>query len=351
MSRTAVLKAGFEAIYHSRAARLLSPYWGGIGVIFCLHHVTPGASTRTRFAPNNNLEITPEFLSDIITLVKHKGYETVSIGTAVEYLKSGKKDSRFAVFTLDDGYKDNLVHALPVFQKQNCPFTVYVAPNIAEGTCELWWRGLEVVITNAAHLDISINGKSFVADTQSEAEKWSAWQILAPLMQTMPEYAQRDCIRELADRNHVDLTGICRSAAMTWDELRVLNGNPLSTIGAHTLNHYNLLKLPEADTRREIAESRSQIAAELGTSIQHFAYPYGNRDAAGPREFKICAEVGYLSSVVTRMGTLQPQHANHLQALPRIMISGRFQKIRYIEALLSGVPARLSNRFQALNVD
>jgi peptidoglycan/xylan/chitin deacetylase (PgdA/CDA1 family) len=351
MSRPTILKTGFEAVYHSGAARLMSQRWGGLGVIFCLHHVTPGGGHQTGFAPNSNLEITPEFLGDLITLIKRQGYEPVSISTAVERLKTGTRGNRFAVFTLDDGYKDNQLHALPVFQHHQVPFTIYVAPRIADGTCEIWWRGLEAVIARTNHLAVNINGRSFSAETRTEAAKRTAWKILAPLLQSMPEYRQRATINEIASRYEIDLGALCRNVAMDWDELRSLSAHPLVTIGAHTLNHYNLSKLPKADARREIEESGQRIAAELGRPVQHFAYPYGNRDAAGPREFMLCAESGYHSSVVTRMGTLQPQHANNLHALPRIMISGRFQKTRYIEALISGVPARLSNGFRSLNVD
>ena len=350
MSRTTILRTGFEFVYRSGAARLLSQRWGGLGVVFCLHHVTPGGGHQAGFAPNSNLEITPEFLGDIITLVKAKGYELISLSNAVERLKAQRKGNRFAVFTLDDGYKDNLLHAMPVFQRHNCPFTVYVSPGIADGTCEIWWRGLEQVIAKAGRLDININGQKFVADTMTQAAKWSAWKALAPRLQHMAEFAQRDAIKRLADEHQVDLSAMCRATAMTWDELRLLSANPLATIGAHTLNHYNLRKLAEEDARREIVESGRRIASELGKAVEHFAYPYGNRDAAGPREFKLCEEAGYTSSVVTRLGTLEPEHAKHLQALPRIMISGRFQKTRYIEALISGVPGRLSNRFRALNV-
>jgi peptidoglycan/xylan/chitin deacetylase (PgdA/CDA1 family) len=350
MYRTTILKTGFEAVYHSGAARMMSPQWGGLGVIFCLHHVTPGGGHQTGFAPNSNLEITPGFLGELIVLVKREGYEPVSIATAIERLKRGVRSNRIAVFALDDGYKDNQIHALPVFRQHQVPLTVYVAPRIADGTCEIWWRGLEAAIATADHLDVKINGKPFVASTRTETEKWAAWKALAPQLQIMPEYAQRDAIKKLCLRYEVDLETLCRKAAMNWDELRAFSADPLVTIGAHTLNHYNLSKLPEADARREIIESGRRIAAELGKPVQHFAYPYGNSDAAGPREFQLCADAGYQSAVVTRMGTLQPQHANHLQALPRIMISGRFQKTRYIEALISGVPARLSNGFRSLNV-
>ena len=329
----------------------MSPQWGGLGAIFCLHHVTPGGGHQTGFAPNSNLEISPKFLDDLITLVKSKGYKPVSISTAIERLKTGTGGNRLAVFTLDDGYKDNQIHALPVFQKHLVPFTVYVSPRIVDGTSEIWWRGLEAVISKAEYLDVNINGKRFKAVIQTETGKWAAWKTLSPQLQRMPEYAQRDVIKEIASRYEIDLEAQCRNAAMDWDELRAFSADPLVTIGAHTLNHYNLSKLPEADARREIIESGRRIAVELGKPVKHFAYPYGNRDAAGPREFRLCSEAGYESSVVTRMGTLQPQHADHLQALPRIMISGRFQKTRYIEALLSGVPGRLSNRFRALNID
>jgi peptidoglycan/xylan/chitin deacetylase (PgdA/CDA1 family) len=351
MSRTTILTAGFEAIYHSGAARFLAPRWGGVGVIFCLHHVTPGGGLQTGFAPNSNLEITPEFLSDIITLVKQLGYELISMSAAVDRLKAGIFDNRFAVFTLDDGYKDNQLHALPVFQKHQCPFTVYASPRIVEGICELWWRGLEAVIATASHLDVKIGEEVFASDIISDAAKWKAWKTLAPKLQAMPELAQRDTIKNLADRYSVDLHAICRNTAMTWQELRDISANPLVTIGAHTLNHYNLSKLPEVDARFEIIESGRVIAAQLAKPVEHFAYPYGNRDAAGPREFGIAAEAGYRSSVVTRLGTLQPQHSHHLQALPRIMISGRFQNTRYIEALISGVPGRLANGLKQLNVD
>ncbi len=351
MSRPTLLKVGFEAIHHSGAARLLAAHWGGVGVIFCMHHVTPGGGLQRGFHPNSNLEITPDFLSQIITYVQRRGYECVSLSEAVERLKSNRQTARFAVFTLDDGYKDNLRHAMPVFQKHACPFTVYATPHMADGTCEIWWRGLEVVIAKAVALDLEIDGQHFAANTTTESEKWAAWRYLAPRLQRLPEIMQRGTISRLAQQHQIDLMALCRDAAMTWDELRFMAQNPLATIGAHTLNHYNLLKLSEIDARREIVESGSRIASELAMPAEHFAYPYGNRDAAGPREFKLCADAGYRSSVVTRLGNVHAEHVHHLHALPRIMISGRFQKIHHIDALISGVPGRLANGFRALNVN
>ena len=350
MSRTTLLQSGFDATYYSGAAKFMESRWGGLGVIFCLHHVRPGGGQQTGFAPNSNLEITPEFLADIISFVKAKGYELVSLSEAVERIRQGQSRSRFAVFTLDDGYKDNLVHAMPVFKAAACPFTVYVAPRIADGTCELWWRGLEAVIAKTDHLTCKVGQFPFDAATASETAKFAAFRSLAPKLQSLPEHEQRKTLRAIAESHGVDVDAQCRSAAMTWDEIRIMTAEPLATIGAHTLNHYNLRKLAESEARREIVESGARIAAEIGRPVQHFAYPYGNKDAASHREFKLCADAAYTSSVVTRLGTVTPDYNNHLHALPRIMVSGRFQNLRSIETLISGVPGRLANGGRALNV-
>jgi peptidoglycan/xylan/chitin deacetylase (PgdA/CDA1 family) len=350
MSKTTILKAAFETIYRSGAAKLMAPTWGGCGVIFCLHHVTPGGGLQKGFAPNTHLEITPEFLSDLILLVRSKGYELLSIADIAERLKRDNATSnRFAVFTLDDGYRDNLQHAMPVFQRHNCPFTVYVAPRIADGTCELWWRILEAVIaTNDA---VTVEEESIRFNTSDRSNKLLTWRKLLPIVQTMPEYEQRIWIRRLAKDHGLDVDSQCRNAAMNWDEIRAMANQPLATIGAHTLNHYSLKRLPAEDAQCEIIESGKRIEAELGQPIQHFAYPYGNKDAAGPREFQIAKSYGYATAVVTRLGPVQSEHRNHMHALPRIMVSGRYQNTHYIEALISGIPSRLSNKFQSMNVD
>jgi peptidoglycan/xylan/chitin deacetylase (PgdA/CDA1 family) len=349
MSKTTILKTAFETIYRSGAARLMAPAWGGCGIIFCLHHVTPGGGLQQGFAPNTHLEITPEFLDELIRLVKAKGYDLISIADIAERLKTdNSRKNRFAVFTLDDGYRDNLEYAMPVFQRHNCPFTVYVAPRIADGTCELWWRVLEAVIATQDVVTVEDRAERF--NTADLTSKWLAWRKLQPLVQNMPEYEQRLWIRRLAKDHCVDVDSLCRHAAMSWDHIRAMVKQPLATIGAHTLNHYNLKRLPIEDVRREIEESGKRIEAELGQPMQHFAYPYGNKDAAGLREFEIAKANGYATAVVTRLGPVQSAHQIHMHALPRIMVSGRYQNTRYIEALMSGIPSMLSNKFHGMNV-
>ena len=51
-----------------------------------------------------------------------------------------------------------------------------------------------------------------------------------------------------------------------------------------------------------------------------------------------------LSAVTTRHGVLRAEHADHLHALPRISVNGRYQRVAHIRTMLSGVTTPLANR-------
>ena len=74
------------------------------------------------------------------------------------------------------------------------------------------------------------------------------------------------------------------------------------------------------------------------------AYPYGYAGAVGCREVALANEAGYVSAVTTRHGVLRAEHANHLHALPRISVNGRYQRVAHIRTMLSGVTTPLANR-------
>jgi peptidoglycan/xylan/chitin deacetylase (PgdA/CDA1 family) len=350
MDTSLVLRSAFDAIYYSGAAGLLRPYTQGVGAIFCLHHVCPGGGRKTGFSPNYQLEISPEFLDETITLCRKRGYELLSLAAAVERLRQGGRKAPFAVFTLDDGYRDNATHAAPVFRKHNCPYTIFVAPRIAEGTCELWWRALELMIADTRRIELDLDGQKVSLPTTTDAEKNSAWKVIFPLVKAMPEHRQREWINAEADRRELDLKAYCRSVAMSWQEISELNRDPLCTIGAHTMNHYAVSRLTVDEALHELKESRRIISDHLGETTDFFAYPYGDIEAAGPRDFALAGEAGFAASVTTRKGVVFAEHDNHRQAIPRIMLSGRYQKKRYVDTLLSGVPFGLLNGFRQVNV-
>ena len=137
---------------------------------------------------------------------------------------------------------------------------------------------------------------------------------------------------------------------MDWQEIVDLAADPLVTIGAHTVNHKMLKKMAdEAAVRAEMEMSRAVLEAALGKRPEHLAYPVGDPTSAGPREFRIAAELGFKTAVTTRPGVLFKAHRDHLTALPRISVNGDFQQQRYLKVLMSGAATAMWNGFRRVN--
>jgi peptidoglycan/xylan/chitin deacetylase (PgdA/CDA1 family) len=154
----------------------------------------------------------------------------------------------------------------------------------------------------------------------------------------------------LAAEAGIDPAAIVERECLPWETLRALSGAPGVTIGAHTLTHPMLAKHDADVARREIVESRQRLETELGIPIRHFAYPVGDPDSVGPRDFALAAEAGFESAVTTRPGHLFPEHAGHLHALPRVSLNGLHQNEAALRALLSGLPFWLRSRGRRLDV-
>ncbi len=352
MTSPFILKTCVNVLSVTGMAQLGASRFQGLGAIMCLHQVLPGGGQAAGFAPNHQLELDTEFLDQSLTSLKAIGFRFVSLDAAVDEILSGKKrETPFLAFTLDDGYRDNLLCAAPVFRRHGCPYAIFVAPRIADGTCELWWKLLEQIVARADQLSLTLGGEMFDRPNTSVRDKQKTYQLLFAHLKAMDEYAQRKWIRAACAAQHVDVDGTCRELAMNWDELRAISRDPLCTIGAHTLNHYALAKLSVDDCKRELLLSRSRIKDELKTEVRYFAFPYGDEPAAGPKDFSLAAAAGFRASLTTRKGMIFPEHASHMQALPRVMMSGRYQDSRFLNTLLTGTPFALLNRFRKINVE
>ncbi|MDP3739773.1 MAG: polysaccharide deacetylase family protein [Hyphomonadaceae bacterium] len=341
---SAILKSGLDALHYSGAARALAPVTRGVGIIFMLHHVKPCAGKA--FDPNGILSITPEFLGAAIKRTRELGWDIVSVGEVVDRLSSGTASRPFAAFTLDDGYRDNLECALPVFKMHGAPFAVYVSSAAPQGSAELWWIGLEEVIARNDEITIERDGVEKRIPCATLTKKNAAWQELYPWIRRAPEDEQRAIVRDLCARHGVSMEKLCRDVSMSWDEVRTLASDPLVTIGNHTVNHFALNKLDEARARQEMSAGADAIAAEIGIRPEHFAYPYGDPGSAGAREFDLAKSLGFRSAVTTRKGMLTGKHRDRMFALPRVALNGDFQAVRYVDTFLSGAPFFLLSRFQ-----
>lgn len=346
--RTTVIRAGLEALYFSGAHFLLRPIFAGVGAIFMLHHVRPRRDDE--FQPNSHLEIEPDFLRAMLEHLRALDIDIVSADEMHWRLTQRDFARRFACFTFDDGYRDNRDHALPVMREFDAPFTVYVASDFAEGTGRLWWLALEEVIAKASTIEVPIDGVTTAIDTSMPAAKRAAFERLHDWLRSLPgeDDLQRE-VTALCGRHGVDETTIARRFCMSWDELKAFANDPLVTIGAHTITHCNLARQSDDVAAFEIAASKTRIEAALARPVEHLAYPYGDKIAAGLREFELARAIGFKTAVTTRPGMLFPESADHLTALQRVSLNGNYQDARIIPVLTSGAATAVWNGFRRID--
>ena len=346
--RNAVFRTGLEALYFSGAHRLLRPLYSGVGAIFTLHHVRP--RSKNRFQPNRLLEIEPRFLENVIVQLRRREVDIVSLDELRRRLVEQDYSRYFVALTFDDGYRDNLEYALPILERHGAPFALFVATSFPDRLGELWWVALERVVAAADRIVIEIGGEERFFYCESTAKKYDVFaQIYWWLRSLDDERKMRRIVLDLCRRYGVDLASPCREFCMGWPEIAEMAKSSLATFGAHTVNHVMLAKSSEADACEEMKRSREVIEAALGRRCEHLAFPIGDKTSAGPREFKLAAELGFKTALTTRPGVLYPEHRNYLTALPRISLNGHFQETRFVDVFLSGAPFALWNGFKRVD--
>jgi peptidoglycan/xylan/chitin deacetylase (PgdA/CDA1 family) len=313
-----------------------------------LHHVRPCRDAA--FQPNSHLEIRPDFLRAILAHLRASGIDIITMDEFSRRLSERDFSRRVACFSFDDGYRDNRDFALPVMREFDAPFTVYITTDFAQGMGNLWWTALETVIAKASHVEVTIDGVATRIDASTLSAKRAAFERLHGWLRALP--ARNDLAREigaLCARHDVDQAAICRELCLSWDELKPFANDPLVSIGAHSVTHCNLAQQRDEIASEEMTASRARIEDVLQRPVLHFAYPYGDKLAAGRREFALARKAGFKTAVTTRPGMIFPESAEHPTALPRVSLNGNFQDKRIVPVLTSGAATAMWNGFRRVD--
>jgi peptidoglycan/xylan/chitin deacetylase (PgdA/CDA1 family) len=339
--RHRLIAAALKALSASGAARMLPPPRDTSGVVVTLHHVRPGSPAG--FAPNAHLSVTPGFLAEFVAAARSNGFSFVGLDELLHGGEMRQGGRRLAV-TLDDGFRDNAEHALPVFRRLEVPFTIFVCPGFCDRKAEIWWEALELIVRD--NEEIAVDGLAQgIIPARTPKEKLAAFRRLERwLVGELDEDEQRRAIRDLADRHGFDLGELAARLVMSWDELRAVAAEPLCTIGTHTMSHPALARLPAERAVAEMRNSADRLESELGRRPRAIAFPYGTPAAAGAREARLAAEAGFAASFTTRPGYVTPTRGMH--GLPRVSLNGLFQDARLVQPLLEPGLWRLRDRLR-----
>jgi peptidoglycan/xylan/chitin deacetylase (PgdA/CDA1 family) len=329
--RGLIERIAVELVYRTGLSGLVARWYAGRGAIFMFHSVTPDRSAHLDL----DLRTSTTFLDRLLSSLRAADIDVLSIDEVIPRLTSTNR-RRFVVFTFDDGYADNLNFALPIFEKHQAPFAVYVATGIVTRQLYGWWIGLERLLLDNDRIEISPLERRWT--TSSRAEKRLAYKEVCDWVSTDIE-ARAPLLQSTFVRYGVSIPALLEETGLTAEQVRILGRHPLVTIGGHTKSHFELAKMPETDARDDIVANRRFLERILDGPVDHFAYPFGGPDACGAREARLTAAAGFKTAVTTRHGCVFERHLDCAHFLPRVGINRPYESLGLAHLQVDGVIA------------
>lgn len=108
--------------------------------------------------------------------------------------------------------------------------------------------------------------------------------------------------------------------SMSLEDAKRIAGNPLVTLGSHTLSHANLTQLNPEQIEIEVKESKTKLEAALGKPVYYFSYPTGDFTGLAAETIQ---EAGYRLAFTTSPKHLGVTRVETLYSTVRYKIGSR----------------------------
>jgi len=95
---------------------------------------------------NRIFKIKPAFLEALLRQVLEADFENLPQDMMSEWPHSGSMGRPFSCLPIDEGYRDNRDHAMPVFRQLGLQFTLFVPSGFSEGDPDVRWLVLGEVV-------------------------------------------------------------------------------------------------------------------------------------------------------------------------------------------------------------
>lgn len=212
--------------------------------------------------PQTPRSVTPEVFQSHLAWLKANGFGSILVRDIPKALRQPELfPSPWVAITFDDGYQDNIEHALPILEKTGFVATFFVVAGFAVNT---------------------------VGNNSCEGHM---------LYENRP--------------------------MMNADHLRRLCSEGME-IGSHTLTHRQVTRVVEISSKAaedDLRQSKEVLEHATGCSVTSFSYPNGQRGAFSDSTRELVQQTGYRIAATTMWGT--PTAGADLLALPRCEISAR----------------------------
>lgn len=244
-----------------------------------------------------------------------KHFNPVGADEFYERFVSGKWEGREILLTFDDGYRNMLSTALPLLEKYDVPFILFLTvDNISDNKLFPTTINRLVNLASSAQTDPAIY---LTISTKLKA---------LPINQV--EQITEELLARISPEELSELRDKYSSVnPLNWEECRRIAESPLCTIGSHCMSHICCHAAQDlSEVRRQFEESRKEISRRLKVACDFLSYPNGNftNDVK-----KIAESCGYKMAFSTKYEAIDRSETDRM-AVGRIYVPYDFARFKYI---------------------
>jgi peptidoglycan/xylan/chitin deacetylase (PgdA/CDA1 family) len=193
----------------------------------------------------NPTTVPTSVFAEQMELLGDLGYAPVSLAEVrAHYVEGASLPDGAVLITFDDGYRDNLVNALPILQRHGYPAVIFVPIGFLTGDRPL---------------------------------------------------PHEEALRSLGVRNET----------VGWDELAALEAGGIR-VESHGIGHRPVSELDPADAAREIALSKLRLEELLGRRVDAYAFVKGSLADYRPEHVSLVQQAGYALGFTSVSGANGP---------------------------------------------
>ncbi len=275
-------------------------------------------------------------------------FTCLTVADLVEDLVAGRPFPRRAIaISFDDGYANNVEHALPILKRYGVPATFYLVANFVGGNRLFWDHQLEAALEANYYRQVTLEiaGRHLKLDLTSTEGRAAALRSLLPVCR--PTSNNGLCPLPAQVSAALGYPGPAVNSAytsMSWAQARELVAAGMH-IGTHTMAHTPITQMTRVEAIEDAQVSRATLRKEIGVDAQDFCYVGGFCDAASGDWVRAAG----LRSATTIRGDFVDSACSAMYLPRMVMYSGDIRKFKSeVNGLRAGIRRALPRWIYAL---
>jgi peptidoglycan/xylan/chitin deacetylase (PgdA/CDA1 family) len=256
-------------------------------VVLMYHRVLP-SEERRQSGSHPAIMVDPDTFDRQMGVVKHR-FKVLSLEEFADRIERKVPfENSSCLITFDDGWKDNVTHALPILKKHELSAVVFLPVNYI-GEKRLFWQEALVHLLGTAinearrdparaariHEIVAPLGLEEILSFQDDDPRQRVMELISRKRKTFEQDTldmalaglRSELCMEGADANEID-------SFLDWEDVERMSRRGIQ-FGGHGAEHRLLSEMSVEEAREDITLSKDVIDLRVKPSILTFSYPRG----------------------------------------------------------------------------